>query len=70
MQGIVIWGIISVLGGVAGFVLAGYKNRDYSAWAAWCFLFPPLVIALLLTPKREGPRPRQPKLDEQDREIF
>jgi uncharacterized membrane protein YfcA len=70
MQGIVIWGLIAILGGIAGAVLAGYKNRDYSAWAAWCFVFPPLVIALALTPKRQGPRPRQPTLDEQDKGNF
>ena len=70
MYGIVIWGVIAILGAIAGGALAGYKNRDYSAWAAWCFIFPPLIIALLLTPKHVGPRPRQPTLDQQDRETL
>ena len=70
MTWIVIWGITAILAAVVGGILAGVKNRDYSAWAAWCFLFPPLVLALLLSPKNPGPRPRRPTLDEQDRETL
>lgn len=67
VTGIVIWGAIAISACVlAGFV-AGWKNRDYSFWMAWCFLLPPLVIWLLLMPKFAGPRPRQPKLDLLDR---
>lgn len=60
------WGVLAVLGALIGGFLARYKNRDYSSWAAWCFLFPPLVIALLLTPKNTGPVRRRPTLDELD----
>ncbi|MFA5901320.1 MAG: hypothetical protein WC829_19635 [Hyphomicrobium sp.] len=63
LRGIVIWGGAAVISGVAGGVLAGVKNRDYSAWIAWCFLLPPLVLVLLLLPRNQGPRPRQPRLD-------
>ena len=70
MTWIVIWGVTAILAAVVGGILAGVKNRDYSAWAAWCFLFPPLVLALLLSPKNPGPRPRRPTLDEQDRETL
>jgi hypothetical protein len=67
MNGIVIWGACAIIGSALAGILAGIKNRDYSFWMAWCFLVPPLVLFLLFLPKREGPRPRQPSLDEQDR---
>lgn len=67
MVGIVIWGIIAIAAGILGAVFSGWKNRDVSAWTAWCFLIPPLVLWLLLMPKRQGPRPRRPSLDEEDR---
>lgn len=67
MLGIVIWGLIAIAGAILGALFAGWKNRDVSAWTAWCFLVPPLAIWLLLMPKRQGPRPRRPSLDEEDR---
>ena len=70
MTWIVIWGATAIFTGAAGFFLAGAKNRDTSAWAAWCFLLPPLFIALLLTRSNPGPKPRQSKLDELDKEVF
>ena len=67
IQLIVIWGVAAILtAALAGFA-AGWKNRDYSFWMAWCFLLPPLLLVLLLMPKRQGPRPRRPSLDEIDR---
>ena len=67
MTGIVIWGLAAIVAAVlAGFV-AGWKNRDYSFWMAWCFLFPPLVLWLILMPRKQGRRPRRPTLDEIDR---
>jgi uncharacterized membrane protein YfcA len=66
MTFIVFWGVTSIACAIIGGFLASYKNRDYSSWAAWCFLIPPLVIALLLTPKNTGPKPRRPTLDELD----
>jgi hypothetical protein len=68
MKWIVIWGLCAFAGAAFAALLAGYKNRNYSTWMGWCFLFPPLVIVLLLLPTHHGPRPRQPRLDELDRE--
>jgi hypothetical protein len=70
LRGIVIWGGIALASAVAGGVLAGVKNRDYSAWIAWCFIVPPLVFVLLLTPKHKGTRPRQPRLDAGEEHGF
>jgi len=66
MQGIVVWGVIAFTSAILGAFIATWKNRDYSAWAAWCFLLPPLLLALLITPKNKGPTPRQPTLDSHD----
>jgi hypothetical protein len=70
MTWIVIWGATAIIAGALAFFLAGLKNRDSSAWAAWCFLLPPLLIALLLSRRNPGPRPRQAKLDELDKEVV
>ena len=70
MTWIVVWGGSAIVAGLLAFFLAGAKNRDSSAWAAWCFLLPPLILALLFSRKNPGPRPRQPKLDELDKEVF
>lgn len=67
MLGIVIWGTVAIVCAILGAILAGWKNRDVSAWTAWCFILPPAIIALLLSPKRQGSRPRRPTLDEEDR---
>ena len=45
---------------------ASYKRRDHSAWAAWCFIFPPMLIAVALLQNNPGPRPRRPTMDEDD----
>lgn len=67
VAGIVIWGLAAITAAaLAGFV-AGWKNRDYSYWMAWCFLVPPLLLWLIFMPKRQGPRPRRPSLDDLDR---
>ncbi len=70
LRGIVIWGGIALASATAGGVLAGVKNRDYSAWIAWCFLLPPLVLVVLILPRRQGPRPRQPRLDSDEEHSF
>ena len=70
LRGIVIWGGVALASGVAGGLLAGVKNRDYSAWIAWCFVLPPLVFILLLIPKHQGPRPRRPRLDADEEHGF
>lgn len=66
MKIIVIWSLIAVGSAVLAAVLAGIKNRDYSFWAAWSFLIPPVVLVLALLPRHRGPRPRQRTLDEED----
>jgi hypothetical protein len=67
VRGIVIWGLVALGSATIAGVLAGIKNRDYSFWIAWCFIAPPLVFFLLLLPRHQGPRPRRPSLDEQER---
>lgn len=62
------WGLVAVLAGAIAGVVAGVKNRDYSFWMAWCFVFPPLLIWLCFLPRRQGQRPRQPTLDQIDRQ--
>ncbi len=62
-----IWGITALAGAAIAGLLAHLKNRDYSVWMGWGFLFPPVVIYYFLAPRRAGPRPRQPTLDEIDR---
>lgn len=64
---IVIWGLLAIASGVLAGVLAGVKNRDYSFWIGWSFVFPPMVLLLALMPKLPGPRPRRPSLDHEDR---
>ncbi|MEL6372441.1 MAG: hypothetical protein AAFR04_00555 [Pseudomonadota bacterium] len=66
MELIVIWGAIAIVSCVAAGVLASYKRRDFSAWVAWGFIFPPSVIVLAILSKHEGPIVRRPSLDEDD----
>ena len=66
---IAIWGLASLVASLAGGIVAFMKRRDHSAWAAWCFVFPPLLIAVLLLRTNPGNRPRQPGLDEEDHEL-
>ncbi len=66
VTGIVVWGITAFASSILAAFIATWKNRDYSSWAAWCFLVPPLLIALLLSPKNPGPPPRRPTLDQLD----
>lgn len=67
MAVIVIWGLAAIVAAALAAFVAGWKNRDYSFWMAWCFLVPPLVLWLLFMPKKKGPRPRRPSLDDIDR---
>ena len=62
----VIWGALALAAAVLGAIAAATKRRDYSAWAAWCFLLPPLVFVVLVLPKNRGARPRRRPLDEED----
>jgi hypothetical protein len=68
---IAIWGIVAIASAVLAGILAGIKRRDHSFWAAWSFLFPPMLLLLLLMPSNKGARPRRPGIDElEDREAF
>ncbi|MEZ5850601.1 MAG: hypothetical protein R3D68_08140 [Hyphomicrobiaceae bacterium] len=70
IQIIAVWGAIAIVSSVVGGVVAYAKRRDHSAWAAWCFLMPPLLLWVVLMPKNTGERPRKPTLDEEDREAY
>jgi hypothetical protein len=67
MAGIVIWGLAAMVASALAGLVAGWKNRDYSFWMAWCFLLPPLLLWLVVMPRRQGPRPKRPSLDDIDR---
>ena len=68
---IAIWGIVSVASAIIGGIVAGAKRRDYSFWAAWSFLMPPVLLVVLLMPSNKGPRLRRPSIDElEDRRAF
>jgi hypothetical protein len=61
---IAFWGIISIVCAFIAGIVAGLKRRDHSFWAAWSFLFPPMLLVLVLMPGNKGPRPRKPSIDE------
>ena len=61
---IAIWGLVAIVSAVLAGIVAGAKRRDHSFWAAWSFLFPPILLILLLMPSNKGPRPRRPSLDD------
>ena len=63
---IVVWGLGSLVAAIAGGIIANYKNRDPSSWAAWCFVFPPLLIVVALLQTNPGPRPRRRSMDDED----
>lgn len=63
---IVLWGFVAIGSAVLAGILASARNRDHSAWAAWCFVFPPALVFLFLLPRNQGTRPRRPSLDEED----
>ena len=63
---IAIWGIVSIASAFLAGIIAGVKRRDHSFWAAWSFLFPPMLLILLVMPSNKGPRPRRLGVDEQE----
>jgi hypothetical protein len=65
---IAIWGVTAVLSALLAGIVAGMKRRDHSFWAAWSFLFPPMLLILLVMPSNKGPRQRRPGIDEQEQE--
>lgn len=66
MKWIIIWGGVALAAAILGGIFASQKNRDASSWAAWCFLFPPLVIIAMLLRKNTGPKPARKPLDDLD----
>ena len=63
---IVVWGFLAVSAAALAGVVASLKNRDYSVWMAWTFIFPPLILVLALMPTLRGPPPKRASLDEED----
>lgn len=64
---IAIWGIVSLGAAIVAGLVAAAKNRNHSWWAAWSFLFPPMLLILLCLGRNTGPRQRPPSLDQNDR---
>ncbi|MCH9764812.1 MAG: hypothetical protein K0U34_02300 [Alphaproteobacteria bacterium] len=70
-QSIIIWGGLALVSAIAAGLLAGWKNRDYSFWMAWGFIIPVLPpLLLLIMPRHQGPRPKRPSLDDDDRHLY
>lgn len=63
---VAVWGIAAIAGMIIGAIVASVKRLDWSAWAAWCFFFPPALIILLMQSKNTGPPVKKPSLDEDD----
>lgn len=66
---IALWGLVSIAAAIAGGIIASVKRRDHSAWAAWCFVLPPLVIVIALLPRNAGTLPPRRSMDDEDREL-
>lgn len=60
------YGLLMLVAAAIGGILASMKNRDVSAWVAWAFVIPPLVLLFAVLPRNRGPRPRRLTLDEED----
>jgi drug/metabolite transporter (DMT)-like permease len=61
---VALWGITSILSAIVAGIIAGLKRRDHSFWAAWSFLFPPMLLLLVCLRPNRGPRPKRPSADE------
>lgn len=66
---VVVWGVAAIAAAIAAGLIAANRNRNYSAWAAWSLLLPPVVFVLLFLPNRETPHRRR-TLDEQERDFH
>ena len=65
---IVVWAATAVTASIFGGVTASSKKRDWSVWAAWCFLLPPALLLLFLISRNTGPPPRPRTFDERERD--
>ena len=65
---IAFWGVTAILSAVLAGIVAGLKRRDHSFWAAWSFLFPPMLLILLCLRTNRGPRPRRRAADDLEAE--
>jgi hypothetical protein len=66
VQWIVVWAVVATLSAIVAAFIANYKRRDPSVWGAWCFVFPPFLVVILLLSTNAGPRPRRPSFDQDD----
>jgi hypothetical protein len=62
---IALWGVLSIAAAILAGIIAGVKRRDHSFWAAWSFVFPPMLLILVLLPANSGERPRRRPMDEE-----
>jgi len=67
---IAIWGLVAITSSIAGGLLAGLRNRDHSSWAAWCFVFPPALLLLLVLPAYKGVRIPRRDRDSEDHDLI
>lgn len=63
---IVIWGLTAIATSLLAGAVAGVKNRDVSYWMGWCFVLPPMVVALFLIPALKEPRNPRRSDDDND----
>lgn len=63
---IAIWGITAIAAALLAGIVAAVKNRDVSYWMGWCFILPPMIVALFLIPALKEPRPVHRPSDDDD----
>jgi hypothetical protein len=67
---IAIYGSIAIFASIIAGIFAAFKRRNWSYWATWSLIFPPMLLVLFLMPKNSGPRPRRESLEgQEDRQL-
>lgn len=56
---IAVIGLTCIAATILGYITARVKRRNPDAWAFACFVFPPLLLILLLLPKPSKPYDRE-----------